>query len=140
MPRERIQHGKLLIGPALDPKTGKPRRIQMENADGTVGEMVEVGTDRSGQEYFPGTPFLSEDERIYEQQSLDIVWNAQGGWVQLSIEAPTEWFQRALDPKDWGDTPPLSQSIATETLTRQQINQMIKTLRRARNAVFGVDE
>ena len=146
MPRERVHHGRLLIGPALDPKTGEPRRVQMQNAEGTVGEMVTVGVERSGQEYKPGvTESLSDDERIYEQPSLDVTWNRDAGWVQIGLMAPPEWFRQALESSSWVDADgktqwPVETGVFTEVLTRNEINHMIKTLRRARDAAFGADE
>ncbi|QGZ16705.1 hypothetical protein PBI_DEWDROP_57 [Microbacterium phage Dewdrop] len=137
MPRERIQHGELLIGPAKDVVTDP-------EAEGFDKERLERAARRSGVEYHPGVEALSDDERIYEQQSLDVVWHRDGGWVQLQIEAPPEWFEKALDEQAWKSDPnagpPMHQAVLTGVLDRRQINHLIKTLRRARDAAYGADE
>lgn len=120
MPRERIQHGKLLVEPSV---------IEAESAPLPAGHVV--------REFDPDKP-LAADEVIREQQSVDLAWNRDAGWVQLVIEAPADWWQRVHSDASWEGSD--VRSVASEPLTRQQINHLIRTLRRARDAAFGADE
>lgn len=127
MPRERVQHGKLYVD---DP------RIEPTEVVGQSGEPVGLKA-YAQREYIPGEE-LPTEAVITEQPSLDVTWNRDGGWVQLSIEAPRDWWGRF-----WDSLLAAEQShygVFSETLTRQEINHLIRTLRRARDAAFGADE
>lgn len=138
MPRERIQHGKLLIGPA----EGVVNNPHAEDFD---EDRRNRAFERNGEEYRPGmSSALNDDQRLFEQPSLDVIWNREAGWVQVLFEAPAEWFRKAMEEQAWKADPeeghPMPYGVGTEPLTREQINNLIRTLRRARNAAFGADE
>jgi len=65
--------------------------------------------------------------------SLDVSWSREPtGWVQIGIDAPTDFLAGII--RD-GAT-----SVWTDVLDRREINHMIRTLRRARDAAYGSDE
>lgn len=69
--------------------------------------------------------------------TLHVGWH-KDSWVQLSIEGDVSYFRFAADSPD-GETPGRS-SVYTEPLGREEINKLIRSLRRARDQVFGRDE
>lgn len=72
--------------------------------------------------------------------ALDIEWARDPqGRVQVAIEFSREqWIEITEDLRD--DPAVERRAIYTDSLDRQQINHMIKTLRRARDAAYGADE
>jgi len=75
---------------------------------------------------------------ITEDVSLDVSWNRDAEWVQVAIE---------MTPEKWKELSDIAQgdgidhySIYTDVLSRTEINKMIRTLRRARDAAYGADE
>lgn len=71
--------------------------------------------------------------------NVELHWSREHEHVQLSIEFPREaWISIAQDLKD--DPSVTRKAIFSPGLSRYQINKLIKTLRRARDAAFGVDE
>ncbi len=117
MPRERIQHGKQLA------------QIPMTETDPDY--LIP---------YHPGDK-LPDGALVREEPSLDVGWNREGEWVQLSIVAPREWWDTwvqsyAIEKGAPEDT----LSVFSGVLTRGEINKMIVTLRRARDATYGADE
>lgn len=126
MPRERVQHGKLWVA-----KTVPSESVIDIHGEPTGAHAYEL------RDFIPGE-ILAKDEVLYEEPSLDVAWNRDAGWVQIGIDAPKDWWDRFFEGyRDHGDTP---YAVYTETLTRQQINKMIATLRRARDAAYGRDE
>lgn len=120
MPRERVHHGKIW--------KNSPLTNQSE------GEIQGVSVS----EYTPDTPVRS-GEYLVEDPSMDIDWNRDHGYVQVSIDMPREtWIERAKSIED--DSQIIKSAVYTNTLTRKEINHMIRTLRRARDAAFGRDE
>lgn len=74
---------------------------------------------------------------IHEEPSLEISWSRDGQCVQVAFVAPLAWLdaaQRDLAPNE------SHVSLYTEALSRAEINHMIRTLRRARDAAYGSDE
>jgi hypothetical protein len=122
MPRERIQHGKQYI---------------WKERDVSPGETPSSETSAS-QEYLPGME-LPEGSLIREESSLDLTWNRDGGWVQLGLNAPRDWWERFF--ASYENSPEQHEFSAwTNVLTRVEINNLIRTLRRARDAAYGADE
>ena len=74
-------------------------------------------------------------DRNRQNPDLSVNWNREGEWVQVAIVVDAEYLAEYLSTSK--DT---RLSIPTEVLTRQQINHLIRTLRRARDAAYGSDE
>ncbi|UDL15930.1 hypothetical protein QEH42_gp288 [Microbacterium phage Pumpernickel] len=121
MPRERIQHGKLYV--------------DIPNDDPETKGLSETKTVK----YHPGDD-IPPEAKVREEQSLEVNWNRDGGWVQLSIVAPYQWWEKAVDPDHFDVHGAPYQSVYTDVLSRSEINHLIKTLRRARDAAYGADE
>lgn len=121
MPRERVQHGKIWKHTPV-----------ANNSEGVL--------DGTRVTQYDGDVSLEEGEVLREDPSLEVTWNRDAGWVQVSYVAPNEFwdqFQKDHIPGPHGDG---YQSVATPVLTRKEINDMIRTLRRARDAAYGRDE
>lgn len=91
----------------------------------------------------PGEMFtLDDDERMRFSPALEVAWNRDGnngieGWVQVIAHVDAgDVVDRAAQLGGSPDTV----SFPSETMNRRQINHMIRTLRRARDAAFGTDE
>lgn len=69
--------------------------------------------------------------------TLHVGWH-RNAWLQLSIEGDVTYFRFAADTPD-GSTSDRS-TVYTEPLTRDEVNKLIRSLRRARDQVFGRDE
>lgn len=129
MPRERIQHGQMFVWPHV--------------ADSENGETEPVPPgmlESAGKPYTPGEP-LSDGAVLREEPSLDLSWRREdvGGWVQIGFDAPRDWWERFFASYD--NSPEQRHFSAwTAVMDRRQINHMIKTLRRARDAAYGSDE
>lgn len=120
MPKERVHHGKIW--------RHKP------NVRNSTGDIVGNTVDE-----YRGESNLEDGEYLTEDPSLEINWDRDHGNVQVSIDFSREqWLACA---KDFEETPDLiKKAIYTGSLSRRDINEMIKTLRRARDAAFGRDE
>lgn len=127
MPRQRIQHGKIYVTePDIEATDvvddhGKPTGVKAHAAT----------------EYIPGSA-TPEGATVQEMPSLDVTWRGENGWVQIGIEAPSDWWDRFEESRKSAEQSHFG--VYTEVLTRDEINDMIRTLRRARNAVYGSDE
>jgi hypothetical protein len=68
--------------------------------------------------------------------NVEAHWH-EGSHVQLSVEVDREHLKRMLaeEPDDVSTI-----KFFTAALERSEVNHAIKTLRRARNSAFGVDE
>ncbi len=115
MPRERVHHGTKWVK-KLIPETN----------------MFEDGFHP----YHDGLPLESTDV-LTQDQSLDISWH-RDGWVQVAMAIPKEKWDRIV--QQFTDYPDDEPNIYTDVLSRQEINNMIKTLRRARDQAYGADE
>jgi hypothetical protein len=123
MPRQRVKHGDLFIIEEADRDMSYP-----PSDDG-----------KTYKPYIPGVDVLKPDQVLREEPSLDVHWNRDGEYVQIAIDAPTDWWKRFWDShKD--DKEVIAFSAFTDRLTRREINDLIKTLRRARDAAYGADE
>ena len=71
----------------------------------------------------------------------EVVWHREGGWLQLGLILPKEMILGAAkviqDAEANDDTPTFSMFV---DLNRNDANQMVRVLRRARNAAYGADE
>lgn len=68
----------------------------------------------------------------YAEPTLQIKWFHDPEHVQVQFEVSPEYMARMVA----GDCPTVTSNI----LDRREINHMIKTLRRARDAAYGTDE
>ncbi len=81
-----------------------------------------------------------------ERYGLDIAWAREGeygdggpGNVQIGMAFSPQELRRLGAPyKDGGF--PIMRGLYTKPLTRDELNLMIRTLRRARDAAYGADE
>ena len=125
MPKERVQRGEVFV---WEPDaTGK---------DPVAPGMVPSG----GRPYHPGQQ-LPEGAILREEPSLDVTWRREdaGGWVQIGFDAPRDWWERFI--ASYEGSPEAHHFAAwTAVLDRREINHMIRTLRRARDAAYGNDE
>lgn len=126
MPKERVKHGEIRIR-QQEPNTGE--------LPGRSDESVWLSTETV---WIPGGP-IPEGATTVEAPSLDVTWNRDGGWVQLGFYAPRLWWSDFLESYE-GSPEQHSFSAWTEVLDRREINHMIRTLRRARDAAYGSDE
>lgn len=77
-------------------------------------------------------------ERIFTRDAqVQVGWH-KDSWVQVSIEADRSYLRFAADSPD-ADTSARS-TVYTPPLDRDEINKLIRVLRRARDQVFGRDE
>lgn len=71
--------------------------------------------------------------------TLRVHWDANGGSVQVAIDFSREtWLDCVQDIE--ADTDLKSYAIYTGSLSRQDINKLIRVLRRARDGAHGKDE
>lgn len=127
MPKERVHHGKLYVS--------IPMELESDDSSPTP-RMTEYT------EYRPGEK-LPEGATLIEEPSLEVTWTRSsdmlGGWVQVSIDMPREkWLENAKTLEE--DPNVVARAMYTDSLSRQEINNMIKVLRRARDAAYGADE
>lgn len=121
MPRERIKHGNHYIE-----KTSTEGATEDSNPTSSTWKL-----------WNPGDP-IPDGCTVREDPSLDLNWNREAGWVQVSIEmTAAQWIVNADELRDGNVS---HRAIYTDVLTRQEINHMIRTLRRARDAAYGSDE
>lgn len=123
MPRERVQHGKIWATETHPEE------------DGVLGAILVREYDPSEPPDLPEGATLS----LRVDPSLEVAWSRDGENVQVCIDFPRErWIEAAKDLERHPDI--LSMAIFTESLSRYEINKMIKALRRARDAAYGKDE
>lgn len=95
------------------------------------GHQVNAGVGEPGE--------VPEGGHIDYAPGVELNWSRDQGHVQLSIEFPREqWIANAETLKD--DPQVTKRAIYTDSLSRYQINKLIKLLRRARDAAYGADE
>lgn len=71
--------------------------------------------------------------------SLDVEWQRDAAHVQVAIEFDRDRW--ATIAKELAEDKAVShKAIYTSSLSRPEINNMIRTLRRARDAAYGGDE
>lgn len=119
-------------------------------------EKVHIGCDDKSCKRIedPGNshpPVCSCPPVVYTYPALFVRWANDGhdrtGNVQISLlkyqqPAWDEWI--ATDPYDQTDTvyptPPIADEFFSQVLSRSEINELIKALRRAREQAYGKDE
>lgn len=70
--------------------------------------------------------------RYINMPTLQVQWEREGEWVQVQLYASSSyWAELAADD---------SIVATSDKLSRTDLNHMIKTLRRARDAAYGADE
>lgn len=123
MPRERIQHGRLMV-------RQEHEGLELDSGDVIPGAIVEY-------ELHPDAD-VPKGAIVTEQPSLDVHWNRDGEYVQLAIDAPRTYWQRFLESYE-GSPEATRFGVFTDRLTRSELNHLIRTLRRARDAAYGAD-
>jgi hypothetical protein len=68
------------------------------------------------------------------EPTLHVGWNRMG-WVQIHIQAEPDYFKDASADSTNAD----GISVFTEPLSRNEINKLIRTLRKARDQAYGQD-
>lgn len=122
VPKERVKHGKLYA------------HYEQDAVGSTSDSPL---TDEVSREYLPGDKSIPKNAVITEDPSLDVSWNRDLGWVQVSIDFERRQWVECVESFEDGE---IKKAVFTDTLSRQEINHMIRTLRRARDAAFGADE
>lgn len=128
MPRERVHHGKLTAH-------WKDPDVDFEDGKGYPG--AEVSASYSPQDPPPFPPDVPVE--ITGEPSLDVLWNRDGCYVQVAIDAPRDWWKKWLESYDGSPELP-SFPAYTDVLSRRELNDLIRVLRRARDAAYGRDE
>lgn len=84
----------------------------------------------------------SGGEQVETGTVLNVNWLTSphgDGHVQVSMEAHLSYLRLALESPN-GETSPEHSLLWSPVLTRAEVNQFIKALRRARDAAYGRDE
>lgn len=76
-------------------------------------------------------------DTIVSDAQVQVGWH-KDSYVQVSIEGHVSFFRYAAENPD-GDASDRS-TVYSPPLSRDEVNKMIRTLRRARDQVFGKDE
>lgn len=76
---------------------------------------------------------LIEDQQVPDP-TLQVKWNRDGaggidGWVQVQFEMNETYTKNYI-----------GEQVTSDRLSRKEINHLIRTLRRARDAAYGSDE
>lgn len=78
-----------------------------------------------------------EGGHVSFSSGLEVMWT-RDGWVQLGIDVPRALLRSLVAELD--NNPDTVASAVYVDLSRYQVNRLISTVRRARNAAFGADE
>lgn len=94
--------------------------------------------------------YFHEKYQATREPNLEVVWTRADeytaatpadedpeGWVQIGIDMDVVDLR---DRMRYDDESLVAKTFYTEKLTRHQINELIRTLKRARNAAYGSDE
>lgn len=92
--------------------------------------------------------YYASTRRVTREPNVEVVWTRQGENPRPAYEDPEGWVQIGLDIDKvdledrlrYDDDSISARTFYTDKLTRHQINEMIRTLKRARNAAYGSDE
>lgn len=134
MPRETISHGKPIY--YVLHKSDLPGGAEWE-------EEYDATSFPEGKDVEGHTPSRYPDlevlwSRAGDSEHLPVGEEAQG-WVQIGLDMPRAEWERSF--KEFERSPDLlARAVFSQSLTRGQINHMIRTLKRARDAAFGADE
>lgn len=82
----------------------------------------------------------SNDAYVYEDPELAVSWSnlEASEHVQVFLDTPVTYLRSLADHV--GDEARQRSKVWSVGLSRHEVNHLIRTLRRARNQVFGVDE
>lgn len=84
----------------------------------------------------PGAWVEAAPQEIRRDAVVTVGWH-KDSWVQISLEGEPSYFRMAAEHPDISEE---RTSVYTPPLTRDDINKLIRVLRRAREQVFGRDE
>ena len=109
----------------------------------TIVPAISYVFDKTGKQVDQG--IATADFTVPEGGSIDTTpkvelnWSREHEHVQISIEFSREsWISIAKELEE--DPRVAAKAIYSPGLSRYEINKLIKTLRRARDAAFGADE
>lgn len=71
--------------------------------------------------------------------AVHVGWN-RAGWVQVSLEADPSYFRFVADNPDGEAVADGRTSAYSPPLGREELNKLIRVLRRARDQAYGRDE
>lgn len=95
------------------------------------------------QPYAGSTGPMDPTHWVEFKPELHIAWNP-GNWVQAQLDIDTkQLLRRAAELNariENGEDVGSQQSFTTDVLDRRHLQNLVRTTRRARNAVFGGDE
>ena len=81
------------------------------------------------------------------RNGLDVSWSREGdqfgGMVQIGLDMPLSVLRdirRELDADEKDPVSVVARALYTPSLDRRELNHLIRTLRRARDAAYGSDE
>lgn len=114
MPREQINYGTVLVKPDDD--------------------LSWWPTDENG----TAVPVADLAHGIIGDSNLHVTWT-RGAHVQVALEVSVAYAQLAAETPN-GETCSDMTMLYTPVLKRDEINKLIRTLRRARDAAYGPDE
>lgn len=129
MPRETIQHARIVV------RHEEPPVVFDEHGGNLQYPLVSAIVDR---EYVPNEA-LGVHDTLIEGSAVSLHWSRDAEYVQIGIEAPRKFWDSFIQGYD--SSKELHRyELYTESLTRKEINDLIKVLRRARDAAYGTDE
>lgn len=140
MPKEKINYAPQFIQELEELKCPNGCQPPAESCIACPGPLpvVEVGEIHwkpvAGAES-PGA-WVPSHKPATRDAELAVGWH-RDSWVQVSIEGDRAYFEMAAGYPDAEDD---RTSVYTPPLGRDEINKLIRTLRRARDQVFGRDE
>lgn len=118
MPKQRVVHGAIYVEQQASGGDGNPPGIR--HTDYVPGEKIPAGAS------------------LHELPSLDVSWGREASFVQLGLTVSKEWLEKlqadTITPNE------THLALWTSVVDRHAINNMIRTLRRARDAAYGADE
>lgn len=133
-------------------KWGKQYLLVHHPATENTGEWWENGVPFHGIAYDvqTGDPLpLPENSQLTREPNVEVVWSRQDdngphpasedpeGWVQLGLDIDKVDL---IDRMRYDDDSVTARTFYTDKLSRHQINELIRVLKRARNAAYGSDE
>lgn len=87
-------------------------------------------------EHNGGTLTLPDTTGVSDDVCVSVGWN-RAGWVQVNLNTPTAHLASVLSSytnDNAGDA-----TVYSETLSREEVNKLIRTLRKARDQAYGSD-
>ncbi len=92
--------------------------------------------------------YYAKHSQPTREPNVEVVWSRMEENVTPVNEDPQGWVQIGIDLDKvdlsdrmrYDDDSVVAKTFYTDKLTRHQINDLIRTLKRARNAAYGIDE